>query len=61
MVTVIGAGITIREALKAAYLLSKSGINIRVIDLITIKPIDASTIISSARQTGGRIVVAEDH
>lgn len=35
--------------------------NIRVIDPFTIKPLDAATIVSSARATGGRIITVEDH
>lgn len=60
-VTVIGACVTLFEALKAADLLAESGINIRVIDPFTIKPLDSDTILQSARLTGGRIVVVEDH
>ncbi|XP_058873406.1 transketolase-like protein 2 [Acipenser ruthenus] len=60
-VTVIGAGVTLHEALTAADELAKEGINIRVIDPFTIKPLDAETIISSARATGGRIITVEDH
>lgn len=37
------------------------GKNIRVIDPFTIKPLDASTILASARATGGRIITVEDH
>lgn len=60
-VTVIGAGITLHEALSAADELSKQGIHIRVIDPFTIKPLDADTIISNARATGGHIITVEDH
>ena len=60
-VTVIGAGVTLHEALKAADILAAAGINIRVIDPFTIKPIDANTIVESARQTGGRVITVEDH
>ncbi|KAM4663773.1 transketolase-like protein 1 [Discoglossus pictus] len=60
-VTVIGAGVTLHEALAAADELSKQGISIRVIDPFTIKPLDAATIISSARATGGHIITVEDH
>uniref|UniRef100_A0A8C8RSA7 transketolase n=1 Tax=Pelusios castaneus TaxID=367368 RepID=A0A8C8RSA7_9SAUR len=60
-VTVIGAGVTLHEALAAADELAKQGIPIRVIDPFTIKPLDAATIISSARATGGRIITVEDH
>ncbi|XP_036959792.1 transketolase-like protein 2 [Acanthopagrus latus] len=60
-VTVIGAGVTLHEALAAADMLASEGKNIRVIDPFTIKPLDASTILTSARATGGRIITVEDH
>ncbi|KAL1020522.1 hypothetical protein UPYG_G00001150 [Umbra pygmaea] len=60
-VTVIGAGVTLHEALAAADQLASEGVHIRVIDPFTIKPLDASTILSSARATGGRIITVEDH
>ncbi|XP_054978105.1 transketolase-like protein 1 [Sorex araneus] len=60
-VTVIGAGVTLHEALEAADILSKNGIAIRVIDLFTVKPLDSMTIISNAKVTGGRIITVEDH
>lgn len=57
----IGAGVTLHEAVKAADILAKSGINVRVLDPFTIKPIDQKTIIENAVQTGGRIITIEDH
>ncbi|XP_066565941.1 transketolase-like protein 2 [Amia ocellicauda] len=60
-VTVIGAGVTLHEALAAADLLAKEGKHIRVIDPFTIKPLDAETILSNAKATGGRIITVEDH
>ncbi|XP_037687425.1 transketolase-like protein 2 [Choloepus didactylus] len=60
-VTVIGAGVTLHEALAAADDLSKQGIFVRVIDPFTIKPLDAETIISNAKDTGGRVITVEDH
>uniref|UniRef100_G3SVN1 transketolase n=1 Tax=Loxodonta africana TaxID=9785 RepID=G3SVN1_LOXAF len=60
-VTVIGAGVTLHEALAAAEELSKQDISVRVIDLFTVKPLDAATIISSAKVTGGHIITVEDH
>lgn len=60
-VLVIGAGVTLHEALKAADELTKAGTNIRVIDPFTIKPIDAQTILKNAKETGGRIITVEDH
>uniref|UniRef100_A0A452V4U5 transketolase n=1 Tax=Ursus maritimus TaxID=29073 RepID=A0A452V4U5_URSMA len=60
-VTVIGAGVTLHEALAAAEDLSKEDISIRVIDLFTIKPLDVTTIVSNAKAAGGRIITVEDH
>ncbi|XP_023570474.1 transketolase-like protein 2 isoform X2 [Octodon degus] len=60
-VTVVGAGVTLHEALAAAADLSQQGISIRVIDPFTIKPLDAVTIISNAKATGGQIITVEDH
>lgn len=60
-VLIIGAGITLHEAIKASNELAKAGINARVLDPFTVKPIDAAAIISNAKQCGGRIVTVEDH
>ncbi|XP_010626344.1 transketolase-like protein 1 isoform X2 [Fukomys damarensis] len=60
-VTVIGAGVTVHEALMAADELCRQDISIRIIDLFTIKPLDAATIICNAKATGGRIITVEDH
>ena len=60
-VTLIGAGVTLHECLTAADQLFEEGINARVIDLYSIKPIDADTLRRTCQATGGRIVVAEDH
>jgi transketolase len=59
-VTLVGAGITVHEALKAADALEEEGISARVIDLYSIKPIDAETLQAAAEATG-RIVTVEDH
>jgi len=58
---IIAAGITLHEALKAVDVLAHEDIPVRVIDLYTVKPIDAQTLVDAARATGGRIVVVEDH
>ena len=60
-VTIVASCVTLFEAIKAAESLAASGVNIRIIDPFTIKPIDVATIIASAQQTGGRIITAEDH
>lgn len=60
-VLVIGAGITLFHASKAADQLATMGIPIRVMDLFTIKPIDAEAILRNAKACGGRILTVEDH
>ena len=55
------AGITLHEALKAADALAGEGIDARVIDLYSVKPVDAETLRAAAEATGGRIVTVEDH
>lgn len=60
-VTVIGAGITVHQALKAADTLASEGIRIRVIDAYSVKPVDGATILAAAKQTGGNLIVVEDH
>jgi transketolase len=59
--TVIAAGITLHEALKAYDQLQQDGINVRVIDAYSVKPLDEETIIAAAEETGGKIIVVEDH
>jgi transketolase len=59
-VTIVGAGITLHEALKAADALSDEGVSARVIDVYSVKPIDAETLRAAAEATGG-IVTVEDH
>jgi len=59
--TVIGAGVTVFEALKAHDELKKDGINIRVIDLYSLQPVDAASLTRCARETGGRMITVEDH
>jgi transketolase len=56
-VTVVAAGITLHEALKACEEVP----GIRLIDAYSVKPIDAHTLAEAARATDGRIVVVEDH
>ena len=59
--TVIAAGITVFEALKAAEELAKQGTSVRVIDAYSVKPLDEEGIRRAVRETGGRAVVVEDH
>lgn len=59
-VTIIATGIMVEEALKAADSLAVEGINARVLNMFTLKPIDKEAIIRAARETGA-IVTAENH
>lgn len=59
-VTVIANGIMVYEALKAHEMLKDKGVSVRVVDMFTLKPIDRSCIIESAKKTGA-IVSAENH
>ena len=58
--TVIGAGVTLFEALKAYDELKAKGVTIRVIDLYSVQPIDAASLIEAGQQTG-RLITVEDH
>jgi len=60
-VLVIAAGITLSQAVPAVEKLAEKGINARLMDPFTIKPIDAEGILSNAKECGGRILVVEDH
>jgi transketolase len=60
-VTIAAAGITVHEAIKAALQLATEGINARVLDLYSVKPIDREALLDSLRATGGRLVTVEDH
>ena len=60
-VTVIGAGVTVYEALKACDELKSRGVAIRVLDLYCVKPLDAAALSEHVRATRGRLVTVEDH
>jgi transketolase len=59
-ITLVGSGVTVPEAVKAADALKEDGITARVIDLYSIKPVDTETLQAAAEATG-RIVTIEDH
>ena len=59
-VTLVGAGVTLHEALAAAERLAADGVQARVIDLYSVKPVDVDTLAAAAADTGA-IVTAEDH
>ena len=59
--TIVAAGVTLFEALKAHDQLKSAGIPVRVIDLYSVAPIDRLTLLESARATKNRILTVEDH
>ncbi len=58
--TIFATGVTVQEALKAQKLLQEKGINVRVVDMFSIKPIDKEIIIKCAKETK-KLVSIEDH
>jgi len=59
--TVIAAGVTVFESLKAYDQLKSDGISIRVIDAYSVQPIDAKTMLNAAKATRGNVITVEDH
>jgi transketolase len=59
-VTIAACGMLVAEALRAADLLAAKGIETRVLDLYSVKPLDESEVAAAARETRG-VVVAEEH
>src|SRR5918996_1782450 len=59
-ITLVGAGVTLHEALDAAEELARDGVEARVIDLYSVKPVDTRSLARAAAETGA-IVTAEDH
>ncbi len=60
-VTIVAAGITLHEAIKAVDELAGEGLQARLLDLYSVKPIDSKALLAASRATGGRFVVVEDH
>jgi transketolase len=59
--TIVAAGVTLFEALKAYDELQKSGITVRIIDLYSIVPIDVATLQQAAKATNNLVLTVEDH
>jgi len=59
--TIVAAGVTVFEALKAHDQLHADGLAVRIVDLYSIAPIDRATLLDCARTTRGRILTVEDH
>jgi transketolase len=60
-ITLVGAGVTLHHCLDAAERLAGEGVSCRVIDLYSVKPVDADVLREASRSTGRRFVVVEDH
>ena len=60
-VTIVSAGVTLFEALKAADLLKAEGINVTVIDAYSIKPLGKDVILAAAKKTANTVITVEDH
>jgi transketolase len=60
-VTVVAAGVTLHEALKAAEALKAEGIGITVIDAYSIKPLGKKEILAAAQKTNNTVIAVEDH
>jgi transketolase len=58
--TIVTAGVSVFEALKAAETVAADGVQVRVIDLYSVKPVDAATIVAAGRETG-LLLTVEDH
>jgi transketolase len=59
--TIVGAGVTVFEALKAYDQLKASGVNVRVIDLYSVQPVDRHGLTAAGKASAGVIVTVEDH
>jgi len=59
--TIVAAGITLHESLKAYEQLKSDGITVRVIDAYSVKPIDEETLFVAAEEAGNKIITVEDH
>ncbi|MEW2306519.1 transketolase [Streptomyces sp. NPDC006655] len=59
--TVVAAGVTLHEALKAADALAEDGIQVRVVDLYSVKPVDRETLHRAAEETGCLLTVEDHH
>lgn len=60
-VLLIGAGVTVHNSLAAADELARDGVNASVIDLYSLKPLDAGPLLTAALAAGARLVITEDH
>jgi transketolase len=59
--TIVAAGITLHQALQAGDQLRSSGVNVRIVDLYSVKPVDGATLRRCLAETGGKLLTVEDH
>jgi len=59
--TIVGAGVTVFEALKAYDMLKAAGTSVRVIDLYSVSPVDRAALVAAGRASKNRIITVEDH
>ncbi len=59
--TIVTYGLTLHYCLEAAEVLSKDGVEVEVVDLRTLKPLDGDTVLASVRKTGKLLIVHEDN
>lgn len=59
--TLVSGGVTLHECRKAAALLKNEGINVRVVDLFSVKPVDRDTLLESAKASDNKLFIVEDH
>lgn len=59
--TIVAAGITVHEALKAADQLQRQRVAVRIIDAYSVKPMDEETLLAAAQEVGNKFIVVEDH
>jgi transketolase len=60
-VLIVAGGVTLDEAIKAHDALAKEGVNVAVVDIFSVKPVDRETLLAQAKRVGGRVVTVEDH
>lgn len=60
-VTVVAGGVTLHEVLKAHQMLAAEGVAVRVVDLYSVKPVDAETLKAAAADTNKTLITVEDH
>eukprot|EP00331_Platyophrya_macrostoma_P022163 CAMPEP_0176444270 /NCGR_PEP_ID=MMETSP0127-20121128/22959_1 /TAXON_ID=938130 /ORGANISM="Platyophrya macrostoma, Strain WH" /LENGTH=624 /DNA_ID=CAMNT_0017829739 /DNA_START=31 /DNA_END=1905 /DNA_ORIENTATION=- len=61
VLTIVTGGATLIETINAAAKLAEEGINVRIVDIFTVKPVDNETLQKCAKETGGKVLTIEDH